>query len=499
MLVLGVTAKDKGGQLEALVHTELEGQGYVGVYSNVVGPGGNELDVVGERQMDVMGEAHVIPLLCEAKAYADPVDMPTWQRFLGKLFLERVEKPTTVGMLVALNGVNGNVRGSFASLRTKDVPVFIVDGSQLLGRSRESGELADQESVLAAIEEQFHRQIVRVEAAYYGGGFFWVVWWNDQEYSVVDAHGGRLAAEKVESLRAALAASVSGTLLAVDEAQAQAEARHGIKAGLINRLIQGDVVLVDDHRDGEENEVVAQLATEPYCYLEDNRLSLLPAAELDAASVARLFMSLFENVVAVRHLEFMIGFRHDAYLQRLIDTMPERQSGFTLDGADLEQLRQLAPLFPSVWVTLSQPISMITVHRADGAEVTDAAILAADRNAFWDRIIEVARENYMNVFLRGFLYDYVGVAEFEEVTEVIVKSKGGVVGTMKSETRTAVRQLSDELVGEAGTKHAVIRMLPTVGQPWEESHPDPAPLDREIDREGNGSDPSTDASPSSEG
>jgi hypothetical protein len=43
MLVLGVTADDKGTQLEALVHTELESQGYVEVYSNVVGSGGTSL------------------------------------------------------------------------------------------------------------------------------------------------------------------------------------------------------------------------------------------------------------------------------------------------------------------------------------------------------------------------------------------------------------------------------------------------------------------------
>jgi hypothetical protein len=181
----------------------------------------------------------------------------------------------------------------------------------------------------------------------------------------------------------------------------------------------------------------------------------------------------------VKHLEFMVGRHHEAYVQQLIDTLSERQAGFALEEDDEVSLRAVAPLFPSVWVTLALPIQMITTHRAGNADVTDEATLAADRNTFWDEIIRVIRQDFTNVFLRGFLYDYVGLAELSEITEVTVKSKDAVVSTMKTETRTAVRRLSDELVGEAGTRHALIRMLPTVAQPWEESHPDPVPIDGE--------------------
>ncbi|HZU47931.1 MAG TPA: restriction endonuclease [Mycobacterium sp.] len=477
MMVLGVSAKDKGAQLEALVHTELESQGYGSVYSNVVGSGGNELDVIGAREVGVMGASHVLPLLCEAKAYADPVDMPTWQKFLGKLFLARADKPATVGMLVALNGVNGNVRGSFASLEKKDEGVFIFDGKQLLRRACEAGEIATEDTVRLAVEKQFRTSTSRVEAAYYGGGYFWVVWWNDEEYSVVDARGNRLPAKKVESLREALAGSVSGSLLAADDAQARAEARHSIKADLINRLLQGSEITLDDAAD-DNKEVFGSLTQEPYLRIEGSHIELVPAIELDATSIARLFTSLFENRVAVKHLEFMVGWHHDAYVQRLIDTLPERQAGFVLPEDDEQSLRAVAPLFPSVWVTLAHPIPMIAAHRASDPQLTSEAILAADRNAFWDEIIKVVREDFTNIFLRGFLYDYVGLAELDETTEVTIKSKDGVVGTMETKTRTAVRQLADEYVGEAGTRHVLVRILPTVGEPWDDSHPHPVPLGR---------------------
>jgi hypothetical protein len=74
--------------------------------------------------------------------------------------------------------------------------------------------------------------------------------------------------------------------------------------------------------------------------------------------------------------------------------------------------------------------------------LTDEATLISDRNTFWDEIIRVVRQDFTNVFLRGLLYDHIGVADLDEITEVTVKSKSGVVGTMKTKTRTAIRQLS---------------------------------------------------------
>src|SRR5215218_5004465 len=132
VLVLGVTADDKGAQLESLIRTVLEQQGYKKVRSNVVGSGGNELDVVAVRESAVVGDVQVTPLMCEAKAYADSVNMPVWQRFLGKLFIERAKGSSTLGMLVALNGINGNVAGSFAALRAQDPALFVFEGTDLV-------------------------------------------------------------------------------------------------------------------------------------------------------------------------------------------------------------------------------------------------------------------------------------------------------------------------------------------------------------------------------
>lgn len=481
MLVLGVTSDDKGTQLESLVHAELASQGYVDVYRNVVDAGANEIDVVAKRIHAVLGAVSVTEVMCEAKAYRDPLNMPTWQKFLGKLFIKRSEASTStaIGILIALGGVNGNVRGSYESLRAKDQGLFIFDGRHLFERAHESSEITSESDVRKSVEDTFRRIASHVEPAYYGGGYYWVVWWSSDEYSVVDAHGNRLLAQQVEDLRAALEASVTGKLLATDEALAHAEKIHNIKVSFIGQLLHGGTLAVEALTTDDDKAAYTSLANEPYCRVEAGHLQILPAGQLDATGIARFFESMFESSTSVKHLMFMVEKRHDPYVQRLIDTLPEQQAGFTLADGDLAQLRAVAPYFPSLWVTLAQPISMITKHRLDEPQLVDETVLLSDRNTFWDELLKRIRGDFTNVFLRGFLYDHLGVADLDEATEVTIKSKNGVIGSLTTTTRTAVRQLSEELVGEAGTRHALIRMLPSVGEPWDDSHPDPVPFEPE--------------------
>ena len=98
------------------------------------------------------------------------------------------------------------------------------------------GALAEAPAVVLEVETHFNRAPQRVDTAYYGGAYYWVVWWKyEEEYSVVDARGGMLPAEDVEHLRPALEASLAGVPLAT-EARAEAEARHDSRMRVIGRL-----------------------------------------------------------------------------------------------------------------------------------------------------------------------------------------------------------------------------------------------------------------------
>lgn len=69
------------------------------------------------RESAVVGDVQVTPLMCLS-------DSDSW-----KLFIERANDSTTLGMLVALNGINGNVAGRFAPLRAQDSALFCVRGN----------------------------------------------------------------------------------------------------------------------------------------------------------------------------------------------------------------------------------------------------------------------------------------------------------------------------------------------------------------------------------
>jgi hypothetical protein len=64
---------------------------------------------------------------------------------------------------------------------------------------------------------------------------------------------------------------------------------------------------------------------------------------------------------------------------------------------------------------------------------------------------DAIRFDYGNAKLHGFLYDHLHVAEIEQRVDLIVKSKSGPIGLpIRTETRNAVRQYTDESIGDAG-------------------------------------------------
>lgn len=474
MIVLGKTADDKGAQLEAVVAVTLTEQGYEDVTVNLIEAGGNELDVVAVRASPLFGAVQHTPVICEAKAYRDPVGTPAWQRFLGKLFLARASDANAVGVLIALNGVNGNVEGSFRALRKTDTAVFIITGRHLEENARSTGEVGDAAVVRATAEDRYSRVATNTELAYYGGAYYWLITWQSTagEYSLTDGHGGALPQHVVENLGPALTAAVAGTLVTdADVAEREAEA-HLDHLRLLNRLFAGQSV--------EPGGAADALATEPFCALIDGQITLRPAEDLDAVAVSRLFVSIFDHAVPVAQLGFAADRHHTAYVHRLIDVLPELQFGFTLSADDNATLRAVAPYFPSVWVTLATPMPFFAGHAdtvVEDAKTGDLGMV--DRNAFWEAISDRIRDDFVNVSVRGFLFEHLGVAELAEQRSLTVKTRTAAVGTMHVQYRNALATLSDELVGEAGTRHSIIRVLPGIREPWEAEHPEPTiALDR---------------------
>jgi len=471
MLVLGVNADDKGAQLEALVRTILRGQGFEDVRLNVIRAGGNELDIVANLSTQVANSTHRTPLVGEAKAYATPINMPMWQRFLGKVFIERLSAPQTIGVMIALNGVNGNVYGSYRTLQEHSIMLLV--GDDLIEHALSTSEISPMAVARENVKQQFRAEPIDLDIAYYGGAYRWVVRWSVDSYSVVDGHGHLLSSEALESLRGALLSEVSGELTATEEALALAEVLHDVHVETIGRLLSGEVVLTS----AQGNEEIHQwLAQRPYCRLDHDRLTLIDPTDLDAQGVSSLFLDLFENKVSVRRLQFMVDGHHLPYLTRMIELLPDLQEGFALAAEDRAKLLSISAPFPSAWVAIARPNPLITVHRADETEAPDANVEASDLSAFWESVSGAIRADFSNPMLRGFLYDHLGVAEIEQATSYRYKSKTSVLGELEILVRDKIGRLEDGLAGEAGTRHLLIRALASAPEPWDHDHPEPLPL-----------------------
>ncbi|WP_144782612.1 restriction endonuclease [Microbacterium sp. BH-3-3-3] len=459
MLVLGTTADDKGSQLESLVKTVLLSQGYTNVHTNVVTAGGNELDITAVRSDAVLTSSHQTPLLGEAKAYADAVSTPAWQRFLGKILLARLDKPHTHGVLIALNGVNGNVRGSYEHLRERESAITIVDGDDLLSRAIATHELSTEARVLESAAEQFGRSPTHTQAAYYDGGYLWVLRWDARSYSIMDGNGSMLSAQRVEQLRPSLQASVTGDLVAYAEALAEVEELHRMRVEVISNLLRG-TPLPEEIPEG----VVSDLRSEPFCAaVGSDAVALVDPAELDAAAITRFFLSLFEHRLPLASLSFMTGGHHLAHFHRLIDLIPEIHPWLHDSGDLANRLSRITPYFPSAWAVISTPLPYTALDADDATPQTSEM----QRHALSEAVIEAIRGDFANVVLRGYLHDVLGIAELEDETTLTVKSTTGPLGNLDVHTRLRIGELGDELSSEAGTRHVVIRLLPGVAEPWE--------------------------------
>lgn len=470
LLILGATSDDKGAQLEALLETMLVSQGYSEVRRNLVTAGGNEIDVAAVRVSPVGTQTQTTPLMCEAKAYASSLSMPTWHKFLGKLHLARIEDASTVGILVALSGINGNVAGSYAQLQKSDKAVFVIEGRDIARDARERGELSAVDDVRDALLTRLGHTPVDLDVAYYAGTYMWIARWIDDSYSVVAGHGEPLSTQQLDALAPALMNSLTGTLVPSEPEQAAIEARHALRVRMIDQLFHGDHPLVPAEQD--DDDPAAYLSTQPFCVTDDGHLRLLAPEEMDERTVSRLFLAVFEQQVSVKELRFVADGLHAPYVQRLVELMPLTQHGFELDEAGRQFLGTVAPLFPSLWALLSTPFALITTHRDGSVEEEDPDTLAADTNNFWAEVIQLVKADYVNPALRALLYDDLGVAELETRTSLVVKTKKEIAGEVAASVRDVVRQMDAKEFGGAGIAYVAIRLMPNAQQPWDEAHPE---------------------------
>lgn len=184
-LYILASGKDaKGALLEHLTKTILESLGYEYVATNVIASGGDEIDVFGKRVFQSVNGVIEYPLVCECKAHEAPINMNDWEKFMGKVYMQRKKNSLTQGLMIALSGANGNVKGNYEQSNYDEVT--LLQGTDLIQPLMKTFAL-EEESV--AREEVFHltnQTVVSVDLVLFDKEIYWLFAFANGEYSLFD-------------------------------------------------------------------------------------------------------------------------------------------------------------------------------------------------------------------------------------------------------------------------------------------------------------------------
>ena len=166
MRILGQHSDEVGSQLERLTRRILERLQYTGIQISKTDASG-ELDVVAERVMDGIDGKNSYPIMCECKARADVLNMTDWLKFLGKLYVQDVlQNRSVAGCLIAINGVNGNVAGSYEAVK-KSRQITLVTDEALLKHLAELYDMATLPNMRSKVMSEVNDFFLSAEIVLY--------------------------------------------------------------------------------------------------------------------------------------------------------------------------------------------------------------------------------------------------------------------------------------------------------------------------------------------
>ena len=198
LLLLEQNKDKKGTLLETIVKAILSSYGYEYVATNEIGAGGNEIDVVAEKHLPSLGFSQTYPLICECKAHETPINMNDWLKFLGKIYKEKKKNSLSSGLMIALSDANGNVKGDIRI--NNDDDARLITGNELLDPIVSHYGLASKIEIENIIKHWTNLTVIEKDIAFYNNTPYWIVYFSDGTFTVLNKDGQFLDNEILNSL-----------------------------------------------------------------------------------------------------------------------------------------------------------------------------------------------------------------------------------------------------------------------------------------------------------
>lgn len=206
LLLLEQNKDKKGTLLETIVKVLLEYLGYKYVNTNEIGNGGNEIDVLAEKQQNVIGGTTTYPLICECKAHESPICMNDWLKFLGKVYKEKRNNSLSSGLMIALSDANGNVKGDIRNTNYQD-DARLLTGSDLIEPIKSYYRLCSYSHVAELVKCWTSLTLTDCDIAFYENTPYWIVYFSNGNFSVLDKNGDFLKEDILNSIITAFSAA----------------------------------------------------------------------------------------------------------------------------------------------------------------------------------------------------------------------------------------------------------------------------------------------------
>lgn len=446
--ILGTSTDDKGTQLEILTRDLLESLGYQRLKMNVASDAG-EVDVDGEFLIPLPVQPKRTRVIAECKARRDPLTMTDWLKFLGKIFIAEDNNEDVAGCLVALSGVNGNVLGSVESLKRGNVR--LVEATTLIEYLSKSHGLAPTASLQQHLSAS-GRPHLALELAYYERHIYWVVLYDNGQYTLLNANGSYPADATLDKLKPMVLSGLeTGTFLDLRTEEAARRSRQFAK-----KLVIASVMLGNGSTSLQEIiELWERLQLSPEVSLQDVEYEAKESASsemlmLDTESKRIIFKPEVATDLELRRRMFMAFGREGCLIPPIgcqwwddhIDEAFARhafeiQAHLKLDADNQKRALDVMRISPSALMYALEPDPMIvTHHAAESAVPPSDDMLAHDRNHFMRSLYNGLISDFRNRALASYFFTLRRIEALARTTHLMVYERDDsiLIDTKVSET-----------------------------------------------------------------
>lgn len=409
-IILGKTTDDKGTQLEQLTRKMLEYQGLTNIVLNKQVSGGNELDANAEKVIEQIGSKPItLPVLCECKAHNNPISLPDWLKFLGKLYIERKKRQNTIGLMIALNGANGAVMGSLSDDFSEDDCVQLIANDTLKSILSSLYQLPTPSQLRVLLMKDSNKAVEDVDVVYYNKKAYLLISFEDNSFTLYSGKGEYLDRERVMELLPMIEKETpfkKRDYVDINELRNQQKLEARLRVLLIRDCIETDFVTDVVFKTKVEQvgldiiDIDGFFAKEPL-FNYDKETKIITLREIDEALLSLFYKTIFSSdQVPIELLQSQFYREHisDGFL----NVIKSIQFGFEVDPKYKEQVLFILRHSPSALLYSLTPDS---VFHSNQYPFMDDGMKRLFQSHFLSQITEGFKNDYTNQRLSRFFFE----------------------------------------------------------------------------------------------